>query len=238
VEVLGDEPGDVPLGRVDLRGLPFLIGPEPPSAERCFLLPSAPTSVAIGRVARRVIVAHQGPSAVPRRHRHQRPQPSAFRGRMGSSRGAPDGASYGNGPPDTTYGAGKTPYPERPVEQLELIPRGGPFVVAGITTSNLDEYPFVRAPARPVRLVANDGRNGVFDVDVDRGVATYPQPLPGADDRASWGAAEGTSGRPTISPGWNGRSPRPCARWKSTAAHSRLQYDADSNTFMRKPAYR
>src|SRR5712691_4586507 len=30
VEVLGDEPGDVPLGRVDLRGLPFLIGSEPP----------------------------------------------------------------------------------------------------------------------------------------------------------------------------------------------------------------
>jgi hypothetical protein len=43
--VLGDEPGDVPLGRVDLRGLPFLIGPEPPSAERCFLLPGAPVPV-------------------------------------------------------------------------------------------------------------------------------------------------------------------------------------------------
>jgi hypothetical protein len=27
---LGDESGDVPLGRVDLRGLPFLIGSEPP----------------------------------------------------------------------------------------------------------------------------------------------------------------------------------------------------------------
>src|SRR5947208_13211389 len=50
VDVLGDEPGDVPLGRVDLRGLPFVIGSEPPSAERCFLLPGAPTSVGIGRV--------------------------------------------------------------------------------------------------------------------------------------------------------------------------------------------
>jgi hypothetical protein len=40
VEVLGDEPGDVPLGRVDLRGLPFLIGSERPSAERCFVLAS------------------------------------------------------------------------------------------------------------------------------------------------------------------------------------------------------
>ena len=59
VDVLGDEPGDVPLGRVDLRGLPFLIGSEPPSAERCFLLPRAPMSVGIGRLARRVIVAHR-----------------------------------------------------------------------------------------------------------------------------------------------------------------------------------
>src|SRR6202034_4878918 len=59
VEVLGDEPGDVPLGGVVLRGLPFLIGPEPHSAERCFLLPGAPTSVGIGRLAPRVIVAHR-----------------------------------------------------------------------------------------------------------------------------------------------------------------------------------
>src|SRR5215471_7893367 len=59
VEVLGDEPGDVPLGRVDLRGLPFLIGSEPPSAKRCWLLPGAPVSVGIGRLARRVIIAHR-----------------------------------------------------------------------------------------------------------------------------------------------------------------------------------
>ena len=39
-------------GGVDLRGLPFLIGPEPPSAERCLLLPVAPASVGIGRLAR------------------------------------------------------------------------------------------------------------------------------------------------------------------------------------------
>ena len=44
---------------MDLRGLPFLIGSEPPSAERCFLLPGVPMTVGIGRVARRVIVAHR-----------------------------------------------------------------------------------------------------------------------------------------------------------------------------------
>ena len=62
LDVLGDEPGDVPLGRVDLRGLPFLIGSQAPSAER--VLPAAARapadpSVAIGRLAPRVIVAHR-----------------------------------------------------------------------------------------------------------------------------------------------------------------------------------
>src|SRR5512146_2473349 len=58
-DVLGPEPGDVPVGRVDLRGLPFLIGAEPASAQRCYLLPDAPVSARIGRLARRVIVAHR-----------------------------------------------------------------------------------------------------------------------------------------------------------------------------------
>jgi hypothetical protein len=53
VDVLGDEPGDAPPGRVDLRGLPFLIGSRAPSAEQCFLLPGAPVTVGIGRLARR-----------------------------------------------------------------------------------------------------------------------------------------------------------------------------------------
>src|SRR5215469_9038755 len=58
-KILGDELGDVPLGRVALRGLPFLIGSEPAPADRCFLLPSVPTPVGIGRPARWVIVAHR-----------------------------------------------------------------------------------------------------------------------------------------------------------------------------------
>ncbi len=59
VDVLGKEPGEPPLGRVDLRGLPFLIGAEQPSAQRCFLLPEAPVSVPVGRLAPRVIIAHR-----------------------------------------------------------------------------------------------------------------------------------------------------------------------------------
>jgi hypothetical protein len=81
----------------------------------------------------------------------------------------------------------ENPHPERAVERIEIIPRGSRFIVAGVTTSDVDEHPFVRVPARPARLVVRDGRNGALDIDVDRGAATYPQPLPGDDDRPGWG---------------------------------------------------
>jgi hypothetical protein len=239
LDVLGDEPGDIPLGKVDLRGLPFLIGPELPSAERCFLLPSAPASVRIGRPARRVIVAHrlleQGAPAghavgqtvaeyvfhlaggeavtVPVRERFEievvlpplwSRQP--FLGVTDTSdRNLPrfagewDEAGWRLTEHDRGAPAGyylwcwENPHPEQAVERIEFIPRGPRFIVAGITTSDIDEHPFVRGPARPVLLVAKDGRNGVLGIDIDRGVATYPQPLPGKDDRPGWGATEGTS---------------------------------------------
>ena len=243
VEVLGDEPGDVPLGRVDLRGLPFLIGPEPPSPERCLLLPAAPTSVGIGRLARRVIVAHRllEPGAPAGHAVGQTVAEYAFHLAGGEVVTAPIRERFEIQVVPTVWGrlpflavsdtsdhnrprwAGKwdeagarlvehdigwpagwylwcweNPYPERPVERIEFIPRGGRFVIAGITTSDVDEHPFVRTPARPVRLVAKDGRDGVLDIDVDRGVATYPQPLAGEDDRAGWGATEGTSAYTSI----------------------------------------
>ena len=97
----------------------------------------------------------------------------------------------------------ENPHPERAVERVEFIPRGRPFLVAGITTSDADEHPFVRTPSRPVRLVAKDGRDGVLGIDVDRGVATYPQALPGEDDRP---AGERPGERPCMR-----RSPR-CRR--------------------------
>ena len=243
VEVLGDEPGDVPLGRVDLRGLPFLIGPEPPSAERCLLLPGAPTSVGIGRLVRRVIIAHRllEPGApaghavgqtvaeyafhlaggevvvAPIRERFEiqvvptewgrlpfLAVPDTSDGNRPRFEGRWDEAGYRlmehtRGEPAGYYlWCWENPHPERPVERIEFIPRGGRFVVAGVTTSDVDEHPFVRAPARPVRLVAKDGRDRVLGIEVDRGVATYPQPLPGEDDRAGWGATEGTSAYTSI----------------------------------------
>ena len=238
VEVLGDEPGDVPLGRVALRGLPFLIGSEPPSAERCLLLPGAPVSVRIGRIAPRVIVAHRllepgapGGHAVgqavaeyvfhlaggevvaaPIRERFEiqvvPPQwgrqpflavTDTSDGNQPRFEGSWDEAGFRlvehtRGEPAGYYlWCWENPRPDRPVERIEFIPRGPRFVVVGVTTSDVDEHPFVRGQARPVRLTPKDGRDGVFDIEVDRGVATYPQPLPGEDDRAGWGAAEGTS---------------------------------------------
>jgi hypothetical protein len=238
VDVLGDEPGDVRLGRAYFRGLPFLIGPERPSADRCFLLPGAPVSVRIGRNARRVIVAHRllepgAPAghaagqivaeyvfhlaggevvAAPVRERFEiqvvptqwgcRPflaVPDTNDSKMPRFEGRWDEAGarlaeHGLGWPAGYYlWCWENPHPERHIEHIEFIPHGPRFIVAGITTSDLDEHPFVRTPARPVRIVAKDDGNGVFDLDVDRGVATYPQPLPGEDDRAGWGAAEGES---------------------------------------------
>ncbi len=243
VDVLGEEPGEVPLGRVRLRGLPFLVGPEPPSAQRCFLQPGAPVTVEIGRLAPRVIVAHRllepgGPGGhavgqavaeysfhlaggevctapVRERFEIQVVPPEwgrepflavtdtsdynlpRFEGRWAEAGGRLTEHAKG-------WAAGyylwcwENPHPERAVERIEIVPRGARFIVAGITTSDVDEHPFVREPGRPVRLVTKDGRGGVLDVDVDRGVATYPQPLPGEDDRAGWGATKGTSAYTSI----------------------------------------
>ena len=243
VKDLGGEPGDVPLGRVTLRGLPFLIGSEAASAERCFLLPDAPVAVGIGRLARRVIIAHRllEPGAAAGHAVGQAVAEYVFHLAGGEVVVAPirerfeiqvvppewgflpflavtdtsdyslprfEGkweaagqrlAEHGMGWPAGYYlWCWENPYPERAVERIEFVPRGPRFIVAGVTTSDVDEHPFVREAARPVRLVPKDGQGGVLDVVVDRGVATYPQPLSGSDDWAGWGATEGTSAYSSI----------------------------------------
>jgi hypothetical protein len=243
VDVLGDEPGDVPLGQVDLRGLPFLIGSPSPSKERCFLLPAVPTPVGVGRLAPRVIIAHRliEPGAPAGHAVGQAVAEYAFHLAGGEVVTAPirerfeiqvvppawgrspflavsDTSDYNlprfegdwgeagarlcehgmGGPAGYFLWCWENPHPRLPVERIEFIPRGGRFIIAGVTTSDVDEHPFVRAPARPVRLAAKDGRGGILDVKVDRGVATYPQPLPGEDDRPGWGAAEGRSAYTSI----------------------------------------
>jgi hypothetical protein len=244
VDVLGDEPGDVPLGRVELRGLPFVIGSEAAAAERCFLLPGAPVTVGVGRPARRVIIAHRllepgGPAGhavgqavaeyvfhlaggeavtAPIRERFEIQVVPPVWGRQPflavtdtSDYSAPrfEGRWEESGWRLTEHAKGgpagyylwcwENPDQDRPVERIEFIPRGPRFIIAGITTSDVDEDPFVRAPGRPVRLMAKDGRGGVLDIDVDRGVRVH------LDRRPPVGHDRGPARRRRARPGALGR---------------------------------
>lgn len=243
LDVLGEAPGDPPLGNVDLRGLPFLVGSEPPDKDRCFLVPTTSTSIDVGRSARRVVVAHRLLEPAGRAG-HGVGTPVAdyvfhlaggisvevpIRERFEIQIAAPD---WGREPflavPDDHDGnearfegpwggagyrlvehfrarargyylwAWENPHPDTTIERLEIIPRGQSFLVAGVTLGQLDEHPFVRTPGRPVRLVVTDEtaarREKVLDVEVDRGVATYPHRIPTGEDRPGYGAADAEPG--------------------------------------------
>ena len=77
------------------------------------------------------------------------------------------------------------PQPEAEIEALEIVPCGPAFLVAGVTLGHLDEHPFVRQGARDLMLVLPRPEDAAqpfaMEVEVDRGVATYPHPLPAAD---------------------------------------------------------
>jgi hypothetical protein len=94
--------------------------------------------------------------------------------------------------------AWQNPRPEQPLAAFTIIPVGPRFLIAGVTLSSADEYPFVRSGAQPLKLTITDpeaaGRPFDLDVAVDRGVATFPYPLPRwssdtflADPLAGWG---------------------------------------------------
>ena len=103
--------------------------------------------------------------------------------------------------------AWENPLPDRVVESLEIIPGGPRFIIAGVTLSHLDEYPFVRHGKREARLILTHPEDAEkpFDlnVEVDRGTATYVHPLPEAsaddfvnDDFAGWGEAQNPKSSP------------------------------------------
>ena len=80
------------------------------------------------------------------------------------------------------------PEPDSAIESVEIVPGGPPFAIAAITLRLVDEAPFARQGRRPIVIALKDpadaGKPFDLDVEVDRGVATYPQPLPrgSADD--------------------------------------------------------
>ena len=103
-------------------------------------------------------------------------------------------------PPDYYLWAWLNPRPEQPLAALTIVPTGPRLLVAALTLGQADEHPFVRSGARPVKIVLTDPADAAraFDVavEVDRGVATFPYPLPQqpvdaflTDPFAGWGEA-------------------------------------------------
>lgn len=76
------------------------------------------------------------------------------------------------------------PRPDQTVAALEIVPRGPRVLIAAITLGQVDEFPFVRTGARPVKIVLTDPDDAArpfnLNVEVDRGTATFPYPLPQA----------------------------------------------------------
>ena len=222
-------------GRVELRGLPFLIGTDDKQGD-CFLVPSEAVSLDIGKQARHVVVAHRllaptksaghgigtavaeyvfhlanGTShavSIRERFEIQIVQPEwgrfpflavsdtldhkvdRFEGRW--DRAGERLAEHSLGwPKDFFLWCWENPDPDIVLERFEIRPTEHRILVAGVTLSTLDEHPFVRTPARPVRLTVTDStaqpKTGVLELHVDRGVATYPQAVADGGERIGWG---------------------------------------------------
>src|SRR6266699_2204030 len=106
---------------------------------------------------------------------------------------SPTGTGTKSALPSAT--ASKSPRSRPPGDNSPAAPR---FLVAGITMGHCDEYPFVRSGARPLKMTITDpvasARPFDLAVAVDRGVTTFPYPLPQqspeeflADPLAGWG---------------------------------------------------
>ncbi len=78
--------------------------------------------------------------------------------------------------------AWRNPHPEKTISTLTLTGGERKFLVAGITLGQIDEEPFFRQGRREVKITLPHGADASlpFDlqVQVDRGIATYPYPLP------------------------------------------------------------
>lgn len=76
--------------------------------------------------------------------------------------------------------AWRNPYPQQIIETLTIEPGDRKFLVAAITLGQVDEEPFFRQGRRPVKITPLRESDQPFDlqIEVDRGVATYPYPLP------------------------------------------------------------
>ena len=101
----------------------------------------------------------------------------------------------------------KNPSPEKELVAIEVVPGPRVLAVGGITLGRADEEPVCRGGLRDavITLPRPEDAEKPFDleVDVDRGVATYPYPLPEkpadefvADDRKGWGEPQNEKSSP------------------------------------------
>lgn len=99
------------------------------------------------------------------------------------------------------------PAPERPIESLRIEPGDHRFLLAALTLGHRDESPFPRNAKREVLITlpetADATHEGQLAVEVDRGVATFPFPLPRqstedflADSYRGWGETPNTQASP------------------------------------------
>ena len=103
--------------------------------------------------------------------------------------------------------AWRNPHPDTALDRIVITPSGPAFAIGGITIGTTDEEPICREGTRDVviTLPREEDAAQPFDleVDVDRGIATYPHPLPeqSADDfltdRPGWGEAQNPGSSPT-----------------------------------------
>ena len=93
------------------------------------------------------------------------------------------------------------------IDSIELVLKGPSFIVSAVTLGHIDEEPFARQGRRPMHVTLEgtaEGENSLeIDVNVDRGVTTYPFMLPASttdeflnDPLKGWGEAENQKGNP------------------------------------------
>jgi len=76
----------------------------------------------------------------------------------------------------------QNPNPDQVIDALEIIPLGPPFIIAAITLGHVDEFPISREALKEmiITLPREADAETPFDIDVEvnRGIATYPYALP------------------------------------------------------------
>ena len=101
----------------------------------------------------------------------------------------------------------KNPRPDVEVASITIQPQERRFIIAAITLGHLDEDPVPRRPNREVKITLPQAEDAdkPFDmeVNVDRGTATYPYPLPENapdsfidDDFKGWGEFQNNKSSP------------------------------------------